>query len=334
MNKHRLYRIIIFFLIFLSVLFGVSRFFLRFLRASNNHEYFYSIPENSIDVVFVGSSHSYCCFSPMELYDKYGISSYNFASSNQSMLASYLWAKEAYDHQKYKVLVVEAMSVTMSHGDIENDIRSLYSMGMSSHYFELVKTYKRQMYKVIFPVFAIHDTWENIGELTYRPVANENAVYLRGYVPLDSEAGTEYTTSILSGSKDDEFYINFTYIDKIREFCEENNIKLIFVKTLMASNEVNNWNDGYHNALQNYADEYGIPFIDFNSTEYLNDAGLDISTDVASDLRHMNISGGEKVTDYLGQFILGLNDISITVYDEKDGIDQSTIDQYHEIIGK
>ena len=103
MKKNKLYRIIIFGLVFFSILFGVSRFFLRFLRPSNNHEYFYSIPENSIDVVFVGSSHSFCCFSPVELYDRYGISSYNFSSSNQSMLASYLWAKEAYDYQKYEV---------------------------------------------------------------------------------------------------------------------------------------------------------------------------------------------------------------------------------------
>lgn len=76
-------------------------------------------------------------------------------------------------------------------------------------------------------------------------------------------------------------------------------------QTLMASNEVNHWDDGCHNRLQEYTEEYGIPFIDFNTAEYRNAAGLVISEDVAADLRHMNIDGAYKATDYLGRISAG-----------------------------
>lgn len=332
MRKYKLYRMLLFSVAVFLMLFAVSRFFLNATRYSSNHTFFYELNRDSIDVVFTGSSHSYCTFSPMELYEQYGISSYNFGSSNQSMLASYLWAKEAYQYQHYKVLIVEAMSVTMSHGDVNNDIRSLSSMGMSPCYWELARTYKRKMYKVILPVFALHNEWENIGEVAYQPMGNGNSVSLRGYVPLNSQAGNEYTELILSGDRDAISYINFTYIDKLREFCEENGIQLVFVKALMASNEINDWNDGYHNNLANYAAEHQLVFIDFNMPEYLQAAGLDISEDVASDLRHMNVSGSRKVMSYLGRFLLDLEGDDIRTYGEDSGIDQSALDGYYDFV--
>lgn len=44
---------------------------------------FYRLPEESVDVVFLGSSHSLNAFIPQELYNEYGITSYNLSSSSQ-----------------------------------------------------------------------------------------------------------------------------------------------------------------------------------------------------------------------------------------------------------
>ncbi len=330
MRKTDLLKMSIFIAIALFLLILCSQVAFLNLRGFNDHEAFYECAEDSIDVVFIGGSMAYTAFCPAELYDRYGISSYNFGTSNQSMLAGYIWAQEAYEYQKYKVIVVEAMALTMSHGEIATDIRSLFSMGINHNYLQLAGVYKRNSYKVVFPIFVLHDGWE-ISQKTFAETGNEGNQYLRGFVPLFSQAGENYQESILRGDENATEYLNFTYIDRLREYCDENEIKLIIVKTLMASNEVNNWNDGYHNQVQEYATQYNLPFIDFNSVEYMKDAGMDISVDVAADLRHMSYSGSQKATNYLGEYMLQMEGIQWNLYKDP-RLNHEALDKYYAII--
>ena len=46
---------------------------------------FYAEKRNDIDVLFLGSSNCFCTIDPLVLYEEYGIASYDFASSSQSM---------------------------------------------------------------------------------------------------------------------------------------------------------------------------------------------------------------------------------------------------------
>lgn len=330
MGKRQFLRCVCFLLLAAAALLGCSKIAFLNLRGFNDHEGFYDCASDTVDVIFIGGSMSYTAFSPIELYEKHGISSYNFGTSNQSVLAGYIWALEAGEYQDYKAIVLEAMTVSMSHGEIATDVRSLFSMGINHNYLRLAGVYKRNFYKIVFPIFVLHDGWA-INENTFKSSINENGPYLRGFVPLPSEAGEEYQNSILQGDETATAYLKFPYLDRLREYCEENGIQLILVKTLMASNEINNWNDGYHNRLQEYADQYNIPFIDFNTEEYIEAADLNISTDVAADLRHMNIKGAQKVTDYIGKYLLQLENVHIRQY-ESDDIGSDIIEKYHAII--
>ncbi len=330
MKKRDLLKMIVFLAMAAFLLSFCSKIAFLNLRGFNDHEAFYDCAEDTVDVIFIGGSMSYAAFCPAELYDHWGISSYNFGTSNQSMLAGYIWAQEAYEHQNYKVIVSEAMAIPMSHGEIATDIRSLFSMGINHNYLKLAAVYKRNSYKVLFPILVLHDGWE-ISEKTFREVGNANNQYLRGFVPLFSRAGEEYQSSILFGDETATEYIKVPYLDRLREYCDENGIQLILVKTLMASNEVNNWNDGYHNVVQAYADQYNIPFIDFNTQEYMDAADLIISEDVAADLRHMSYSGAQKATDFLGEYIMQLEGTRINLYDDP-GFDDETLEKYYSIM--
>lgn len=298
--------------------------------ATYNHSDFYECDENSIEVIFVGGSFSYCTFSPIELYERYGISSYNFGTSNQYAISSYLWTLEASEYQDLKVVVLEAMTISMSHGNLGNDIRALSSMGISKNYLRLALTYKRNAYNVLFPVFVLHDEWE-INENTFSASACAEESCLKGYVPLHSEAGSEYQDSILTGDETEDAYLKFTYVDKLREFCNENGIQLIIVKSLMASNESGSWSDGYHNRVAAYAEEYGIPFIDFNSQEYIDEIGFVIAEDVAEDLRHMNVNGAGKATDFIGEYLTNMEGLELNLY-QNSQIDENVIALYYETI--
>ena len=60
---------------------------------------FYRMEKNSIDVLFLGSSYCMSTFSPQEIYNQYGLRSYNLGTQQQSLLVSYYWLKEALRYQ-------------------------------------------------------------------------------------------------------------------------------------------------------------------------------------------------------------------------------------------
>ena len=74
---------------------------------TSTYEQFYKMKRNSIDVLFLGSSVCVNAFSPQEMYNIYGIRSYNLGSEQQSMVLSYYWLKEALRFQKPKVVIID-----------------------------------------------------------------------------------------------------------------------------------------------------------------------------------------------------------------------------------
>lgn len=324
----------LFMIITIVLLFVVSRVLLRTLHDSNNREFnhmdFYDIKENTVDVLFVGSSLSYCSYIPSKLYEEYGISSYNLSTSNQSMLACYLWAKEAYKYQKYKVLVVEAGSLLNSHGDVTNDIRSLSTMKLSGNYFELCKTYKRAAYKVVFPVFEFHSSWDKLRMEQLKSQVNEETEYMRGYVPIFTSAGEENTVEIIDESNDEIGYLKFPYADKIVEFCRDNSIELIFIKSPQARADTNYWDAPMHNRAKLYLKENNIPFYDFNTVEDAGMAGIIRSEDVAEDGRHTNYYGALKMTRFVGNLLTKEYDIDFS----NSEYDNSLVTRFNDYTGQ
>lgn len=304
--KKFLIKFIIFLFLVLITLWGISDFFVHNLRRRNdtNNEAFYKLEENTLDVVLVGSSHCYCGFNPEILREEYGIDAYDLASPNQTILADYLYAKEAYRTQKYKVLVVDTNGFyTVADDDLNTHINSIYSMRPSPYYFEYMKYIrKKDAYKIIFPVFLTHDEWKVINKGAFTSLVDDAIVERRGFMGLTSEAGENAKETLAVDTTVTE-PTDFTFADKIRDFCSENGIKLIFVKSIQAENDGNEWKDSKHNTIAQYCAQYDIPFIDFNTSYYMEEAGLKIATDVAEDLRHANVSGANKETAYLGQIL-------------------------------
>ena len=55
---------------------------------------FYSLPKNTLDIVFIGTSHLYYGIVPMKLWEDYGITSYVLAQETQIIECSYAYIKE------------------------------------------------------------------------------------------------------------------------------------------------------------------------------------------------------------------------------------------------
>lgn len=110
------------------------------------------------------------------------------------------------------------------------------------------------------------------------------------------------------------------YLDKMRKLCEKNKIQLILIK---APSLAPQWYDSENAQVLEYAEKYNLPYINFY--ELLEETGLDYETDTYDGGLHMNLSGSEKLSEYLGNILIseyGVNDYRMDetiakVYEEK-----------------
>ena len=68
---------------------------------------FYSMEENTLDYVCVGSSHMYCTINPLEVWKQTGAAGFVLATQQQPLVASYHYIKEAFKTQSPKYVILE-----------------------------------------------------------------------------------------------------------------------------------------------------------------------------------------------------------------------------------
>ena len=87
------------------------------------------------------------------------------------------------------------------------------------------------------------------------------------------------------------------YLEQIIKLCDEKGISILMVSAPSPSNSTYE----KHNALQAFADEKGIDFIDFNLM--LDEIGIDWETDSLDYGDHVNYNGTEKLSKYLMKYL-------------------------------
>ena len=106
-------RAVLFLCLFFLMIYVVNRTLTpNYLYSSTNpmtetYRGFYKMKKNTIDVLFLGSSHTASGFNPQDLYNEYGIRGYNLGSNSQNLWVSYYWLREALQYQSPKVVVLD-----------------------------------------------------------------------------------------------------------------------------------------------------------------------------------------------------------------------------------
>ena len=99
--------VVLLFVTFVNRMFVMKKYYDTTWPSTSSFADFYQLDKNTVDVLFLGSSHGVSSFSPPKLYDDYSIRSYNLSSELQSLLVSYYWLKEALRYQTPKVVVLD-----------------------------------------------------------------------------------------------------------------------------------------------------------------------------------------------------------------------------------
>ena len=285
---------------------------------------FYKEPENTIETLFLGSSHVVNGITPTELYRDYGLCAYNLGTEQQGVNVSYYWLREAYRlHAESLTTVVFDVSMlrrTASETFVQKGIAGMQLFpgrvqAMYDYYLGPYGTGDLQdVLEQLNPVTAYHTRWNQLTRQDFEKFHLQPALYSRGYhfvsySLLDEwnaeedyeEENAPYLESVLDESvpgeelQDSELY----YFDKIVAFCKENDLDLVLVKI-----PARGWGSNRHNAVQALAEKNDLPFLDYNfPVSGQNLVGETYLVD-SPDGNHLNYFGATKVTHAIGDYLV------------------------------
>ena len=273
---------------------------------------FYQMEEKTVDVLFLGSSQTVSFFLPQELYNTFGIRGYNLGCEQQNLVTSYFWLKEGLRFQKPETVVLECYmlfpykSQETLNTDESCTRKAMDYMKWSSVKMEAVDTIckldeNQSLSSYYFPNIRYHERWANLSENDFSFWNMAEHWELKGYAPLVTYCGSEDYAPLERDTATQEAEmvpLMREYLDHIEELCRQEGIRLVLVKTPTMEQDA-----ARSLAIQNYADEHGLYFLDFNEKSLYNETGLDFKMDIGDNLGHGNLWGAQKVTRQIGRML-------------------------------
>lgn len=259
--------------------------------------------EKNHDVIFIGDCEVYENFSPQVLWDDFGINSYIRGSAQQLIWQSYYILEDTLRYEIPKVVIFNVQSMQFDKPDKEAYNRmtidgmkwSLSKLGA----IEASMTDKESWLDYIFPALRYHSRWNDITSEDWEylfdiPRVSHNGYYMR----VDTKAAKDVPEGKpLADYRFGE--VDYEYLDRLTKLCKVNNIELILIK---APSLYPYWYGQWEKQIENYAKENELLYINF--LELTEETGLNFDTDTYDGGLHMNLSGAEKITRYLGEILM------------------------------
>lgn len=246
----------------------------------------------NVDIVYFGTSRIKCSFSPMYIFNKYGIITYNMGSDGQSYRTTIQLIKK----YKPKIAVIDATVVIRDNKGhlsfIRNDMVNLFtifdrisvakSIFGNETYLSELNTLKRYHYR-----------WK---ELTNIDFIRKSNYYYKGLDPTVIFATANKLQS--PPNFNIEFIQEASIIDKIINAAKESNTKVMFI---MPPNVMEN--RMFMKKFEEYAENNNIDYIDYNNEELMNKLSLNYKN-IMIDISHMNMYGSYKIMDHLIPYLI------------------------------
>lgn len=270
---------------------------------------FYRQEKDTHDVIYLGSSFSYCGISPLKIWEEQGISGYVFSNPAQKAWISAYYLEEALKYQTPKVVIYEAGAILdeeeTDEGHNRKNIDYLrWSPTKLKAILTVCKNTGESKKEYLFPLLRFHSRWSDLDQtdfhlawdssyylmgtalkLTTRPASDKAiGIYERWEAgentELDGEIGPKCRSAVL----------------KMKSMCEEKGIDFQLVR--MPSMQ---WSPEAGETVKKFADENSIAFLDMNL--HRDEIGINWKTDTHDKGMHLNILGCEKASSFLGKYL-------------------------------
>ncbi len=290
--------------LFFLAFFVVSLYYLNKLlvvkspHGINQARAMYAQPENSIDVVFLGSSHIHYDVNTAYLWKEHGIASYDYSSAEQPLWMTYHYIREFLKTQRPQLIVIDLFAPAYQKDDFQYDFlaENTYGLKFSRNKYEAeADMMEAERWADFFPAFfAMHSRYGELKEEDWIAVTDPGRLKnFKGFTPY-----VEYGHWDLNEPSQDraEGYTpkQSKFLEKIYELSLEEEIPLFFIVTPYAA--VSPEEEMFYNRSQQICADVEIPCINYN--HWYESIGLDPDYDLYDD-SHLSYTGSIKFTEFL-----------------------------------
>ena len=274
-------------------------------------EYYHNAGNN--DVVFVGDCEVYENFSPITLWEEYGIPSYIRGSAQQLIWQSYYLMEETLQYEKPKVMVFNVLSMkydTPKSTGAQSQREAYNRMTLDGMRWSVSKwnsiqasmTEEEKSWQAelsyIFPLLRYHDRWSSLEKQDFTYWFKKDQVSDNGYLmqtgvkPL-GDAYHEMRPMDMNFGEN-----SWYYLEKMTQLCKENGVQLVLIKAPALSPI---WWDEWDLQIEEYAAKNDLLYV--NLLDYQEEIGIDWSTDTYDAGLHLNVYGAEKAARWFGKYL-------------------------------
>lgn len=233
-------------------------------------------PADSLDVIIVGDSLTYSSVSPLQIWKEHGFTSYVCGQWSQKIMETENVLKTVLRRQKPRVVIVETDVLFRTQMD-------------ARHLNDGIET----GLKYYVPVFRGHDIWKSLVIKKKHKLENYKGFILRSDVKPYKKG--DYMKKNKKEVKLQDTVL--THMENIIDLCEKSGAELI----LLGTPSPLNYSYARSKAVSEYAKEKSLVWLDMNYL--LKEIGINWKMDSLDKGDHLNISGAEKVTKYLGRYL-------------------------------
>lgn len=283
----------------LSALLFVSSPILEHKDSAIKYHDFYEY-DSDFDALFIGSSHVLNGINPMTIWHQNGIPSYNLGFSGFRMGTAYWVLRNALEYSNPPLIVLDCayLEDTKSHSASGHNHRTLDRM---NHYptkikavFDLFDTTEDRL-RYLFPFSVYHYRWADLEWQDFHPIA------VNGSMGFSGEDGTiEVNLPDLSNVQPEPIdNISTDYLRKIITECQNRNIQILLTYIPF---EMNDTSQNEAVFIQTLADEYDVLYLSADDLMQILDPATDFCDNMENN-SHLNFSGSQKLSAYIGDFI-------------------------------
>ena len=274
-------------------------------------EYYENAGNN--DVVFIGDCEVYENFSPITLWEEYGITSIIRGSAQQLIWQSYYLMEETLRYETPDVMVFNVLSMkydtnestgNQSRREAYNRM-NLEGMRWSKSKWDAINASMTEEereweshWTYLFPILRYHDRWSKLTTEDFKYMFHRDQISDNGYLmqtgirPVTDEHVEKPLLDYTFGEN------SYYYLDKMVELCKKNGVELVLIKAPSLSPV---WWDEWDVQMEEYAQKHGLKY--YNFLEHQEEIGIDWNTDTYDTGLHLNVYGAEKMSRYFGKIL-------------------------------
>ena len=299
------------------------------VEGSMIEEYYKETSEH--EVLFIGDCEVYENFSPITLWENYGITSYMRGSAQQLIWHSYYLLEDTLRYETPKVVVFNVLALKYNTPQSEAYNRmSIDGMKWSKAKVGNIMasmTEEESFIEYVFPILRYHGRWAELTNDDIEHYWSKDLVTHSGYyMRVDTRPQGEFPDPTPLA----DYTLGETamgYLQKMTDLCKEKGIELVLIK---APTEFPHWYEEWDAQVVEFAEENDLVYINYIPLQ--EEIGLDMSVDTYDAGLHLNTQGAEKMADYFGAWLV--ENYNLTDYrtnPEYAAIWQEKIDFYNEM---